>query len=58
MDSVWKNSRYFPVRKWLLKKLATLTPCVGTGCNAELRKPPKPLKKRKKLNNGKRPKAG
>ena len=55
--SLWKNSRYFPVRKWLLKKLATLTPCVGTGCNAELRKPPKPLKKRKKLNNGKRPKA-
>ena len=55
--SLWKNSRYFPVRKWLLKKLATLTPCVGTGCNAELRKPPKPLKKRKKVNNGKRPKA-
>ena len=56
VDSVWKNSRYFPVRKWLLKKLAKLTPCVGTGCNIELGKPPKPLKKPKKLNNGKKPK--
>lgn len=23
INSVWKNPRYFPVRKWLLKKLAT-----------------------------------
>ena len=55
VNSVWKNSRYFPVRKFLLKKLATLTPCVGTGCNVELKKPPKPLPKRTKINNGKKP---
>ncbi len=57
VNSVWKNSRYFPVRKFLLKKLAKLTPCIGTGCNAELKKPPKPLPKRKKINNGKKPKS-
>ena len=58
VNSVWKNSRYFPVRKWLLKKLAKLSPCIGTGCNAELKKPPKPLPERKKVNNGKKPKPG
>ena len=44
VNSVWKNSRYFPVRKFLLKKLAKLSPCTGTGCNAELKKPPKPCR--------------
>ena len=56
INSVWKNSRYFPVRKFLLKKLAKLSPCIGSGCNVELKKPPKPLPKPKKVNNGKRPK--
>ena len=56
VNSVWKNSRYFPVRKFLLKKLAKLSPCTGTGCNAELKKPPKPLPKPKKVSK-KKPKA-
>jgi N-acetylglucosamine-6-sulfatase len=48
VNSVWKNPRYFPVRKFLLKKLAKLSPCVGSACNRELKKPPKPLKKIKR----------
>jgi N-acetylglucosamine-6-sulfatase len=55
VNSVWKNPRYAPVRKYLLKKLAVLSPCIGTGCNEQLKKPPKPLKKRKRPK-GKKPK--
>jgi arylsulfatase A-like enzyme len=47
INSVYKDSRYFPVRKWLIKKLARLQPCAGVTCNFELGKPPKPLKERK-----------
>ncbi len=46
--SVWKNSRYAPVRKWLLKHLKDLVLCKGAPCNAEIGKPPKVLLKRKK----------
>jgi arylsulfatase A-like enzyme len=55
--SVYKDSRYFPVRKWLIKKLARLQPCSGTTCNPELGKPPKPLAKKKK-HGSKPPPAG
>ena len=44
VDSVYKDFRYQPVVKYLLKKLAKLTPCVGSRCNAEIQKPPKLLK--------------
>ncbi|MDP9187833.1 MAG: sulfatase [Actinomycetota bacterium] len=57
IKSVWKDPRYAPVRKWMLKKLAKLTPCVGTACNAELGKPPKLLEKRKK-GKAEKPKPG
>jgi N-acetylglucosamine-6-sulfatase len=48
LHSVYKNSRYFPVRKFLQKKLAALVKCKGSDCNTEAGKPPKPLLKRKK----------
>jgi N-acetylglucosamine-6-sulfatase len=48
LRSVYKNSRYFPVRKFLLKKLKGLVECKGSDCNTEIGKPPKPLLKRKK----------
>jgi N-acetylglucosamine-6-sulfatase len=48
LKSVYKNSRYFPVRKFLQKKLAALVKCRGSDCNIEVGKPPKPLLKRKK----------
>jgi N-acetylglucosamine-6-sulfatase len=48
LNSIYKNSRYFPVRKYLLKKLAKLSGCVGGKCSRELGKPPKVLAKRKK----------
>jgi hypothetical protein len=48
LKSIYKNSRYFPVRKFLQKKLAGLEKCIGSPCDAEIGKPPKPLPKRKK----------
>ena len=48
LKSVYKNSRYFPVRKYLLKKLAKLSKCAGGKCSRELGKPPKLLAKPKK----------
>jgi N-acetylglucosamine-6-sulfatase len=43
LDSVYKSGRYRAIRKFLLKSLAKLTPCVGVTCNADIGKPPKPL---------------
>jgi N-acetylglucosamine-6-sulfatase len=48
LNSIYKNSRYFPVRKYLLKKLAKLSECSGGLCSRELGKPPKVLAKKKK----------
>jgi N-acetylglucosamine-6-sulfatase len=48
LRSVYKNSKYFPVRKFLLKKLKDLVLCKGADCTTEIGKPPKPLLKRKK----------
>jgi hypothetical protein len=48
LNSVYKDSRYFPVRRFLLKHLARLVRCSGTNCNQEIGKPPKALLKRKK----------
>jgi arylsulfatase A-like enzyme len=54
LKSKYKDSRYFPVRKYLLKKLKGLVLCEGADCSQELRKPPKPLAKKKK-HPGKKP---
>ncbi len=48
LNSVWKNGRYAPVKKFLLKALAKLVHCSGTPCNTQIAKPPKPLAKPKK----------
>jgi N-acetylglucosamine-6-sulfatase len=56
LNSIYKNSRYFPVRKYLLKKLAKLSECSGGLCSRELGKPPKVLAKKKK--HPKKPKPG
>jgi N-acetylglucosamine-6-sulfatase len=48
LHSVYKNSKYFPVRKFLQKKLAALVKCSGAPCNTEIGKPPKVLLKKKK----------
>jgi len=48
LKSVYKNPRYFPVRKYLLKKLAKLSGCTGGFCSRDLGKPPKVLAKKKK----------
>ena len=48
VDSVYKDFRYTRVVKYLLKKLAKLTPCIGSRCNAEIQAPPKLLKERKR----------
>jgi N-acetylglucosamine-6-sulfatase len=48
LKSAYKDSRYFPVRKYLLKKLKGLVLCSGEDCNQEFGKPPKPLAKKKK----------
>jgi N-acetylglucosamine-6-sulfatase len=45
VNSVYADLRYVAVRKWLIKRLAALQPCIGTGCNVEIGKPPKPLRK-------------
>ena len=50
LKSIYKDSRYFRVRKYLLKKLAFLSRCQGGTCNEEYGKPPKPLAKRKQPN--------
>jgi N-acetylglucosamine-6-sulfatase len=56
VDSVYEDVRYRPVLKWLIKKLAKLTSCVGEVCNREVRNPPKPLKEKpKKKRSGERP---
>ena len=48
LKSVWKNRRYAPVKKFLLKALAKLVHCSGPACNKKIGKPPKPLAKPKK----------
>ena len=48
LKSVWKNRRYVPVKKFLLKALAKLVHCSGPACNQKIGKPPKPLAKPKK----------
>jgi N-acetylglucosamine-6-sulfatase len=48
LDSRYKDSRYFPVRKFLLKKLKGLVLCQGEDCSRDIKKPPKPLAKKKK----------
>ena len=48
VNSFYKDGRYKAVRKFLIKALAKLTPCVGATCNVEIGKPPKPVPKRKK----------
>lgn len=48
LKSIYKDSRYFRVRKYLLKKLAFLSRCQGGTCTQEFGKPPKPLAKPKK----------
>jgi N-acetylglucosamine-6-sulfatase len=48
LKSKFKDSRYFPVRHYLLKKLKFLVGCSGDTCTQEFGKPPKPLAKKKK----------
>jgi N-acetylglucosamine-6-sulfatase len=48
LNSVWKDGRYAPVKKFLLKRLAKLVHCSGPACDKEIGKPPKPLTKPKK----------
>jgi N-acetylglucosamine-6-sulfatase len=48
LKSRYKDSRYFPVRHFLLKKLKSLVGCAGAACATEIGKPPKVLLKRKK----------
>jgi N-acetylglucosamine-6-sulfatase len=48
LKNKYKDSRYFPVRKFLLKKLKALVLCSGEDCSRDVRKPPKPLAKKKK----------
>ena len=48
LKSKYKDSRYFPVRKYLLKKLKGLVLCSGEACSRDIKKPPKPLAKKKK----------
>ena len=54
LNSVYKSSAYFPVRKFLLKHLSRLTRCSGAPCDREIGKPPKPLPTNKK-RPGKKP---
>ncbi|MGH2955889.1 MAG: sulfatase family protein [Solirubrobacterales bacterium] len=57
VDSVYKDPRYRKVRRWLIKKLALLTSCVGEVCNREPRKPPKPLKEKPKKEQSEKERA-
>jgi arylsulfatase A-like enzyme len=43
-DSVYRDGRYAPVVKYMLKRIKKFTRCQGEKCNRELAKPPKPLK--------------
>jgi N-acetylglucosamine-6-sulfatase len=58
LKSKYKDSRYFPVRKYLLKKLKGLVLCEGAACSAEAGKPPKLLAKKKKHPKKKPPPSG
>ena len=40
LNSIYKNTRYFPVRKFLLKKLKDLVECKGAACNTEIGQAP------------------
>ena len=53
-NSVYKDARYAPVRRWMLKKLPKFTRCAGETCNRQLTKQPKPLKKGKKTKGTKK----
>jgi N-acetylglucosamine-6-sulfatase len=53
LKSIYKDSRYFRVRRYLLKKLAFLSRCTGADCAREYGKPPKPLAKPKRPNKKK-----
>jgi N-acetylglucosamine-6-sulfatase len=55
LKSKYKDSRYFPPRKFLLKKLKALVECQGSSCTTEIGKPPKPLAKKKKRPNLRQP---
>jgi arylsulfatase A-like enzyme len=55
LDSVYKSGRYRAIKKYLLKKLAALTPCVGPSCYPEIDKPPKPLPPKRARKKGKKP---
>ncbi|HET9120793.1 MAG TPA: sulfatase [Solirubrobacterales bacterium] len=57
LKSKYKDSRYFPVRKYLLKKLKGLVLCQGADCSQDVKKPPKPLAKKKKRSKKKSPPA-
>jgi N-acetylglucosamine-6-sulfatase len=52
LRSIWKNRRYAPVKKFLLKRLAKLVHCSGPACSKQIGKPPKPLAKPKKTRGG------
>jgi arylsulfatase A-like enzyme len=47
VNSVYKNPRYKKIKKLLLRKLAKLTQCSGDACNPIIKKPPKPIPKKK-----------
>jgi N-acetylglucosamine-6-sulfatase len=51
LKSRYKDSRYFPPRKFLLKQLKALVLCKGADCSRDIPKPPKPLAKKKKHPN-------
>ena len=54
LKSKYKDSRYFPVRKYLLKKLKAAGPLQGRRLQSRRRsKPPKPLAKKKKRSKKK-----
>jgi arylsulfatase A-like enzyme len=55
VNSFYNDGRYRAVRKFLLKSLARLSPCVGASCNIEIGKPPKPLPKPKPKKRKKKP---
>jgi hypothetical protein len=52
LNSVFKNPRYRRIKRFMLKQLAKLAPCVGPACNLEIAKPSKPLPKAKPKKKG------
>ena len=48
LTSIYKNGRYAPIKKFLLKHLSRLTKCNGADCARQIGKAPKPLAKPKK----------